>query len=150
MRNTTGRRRRLVRKVGMTAAVPVLTFTLCPIADEQNHTDSLEYPPVNPVGAFAINYVSSAAAHDRLFTIPTQHDHVPEQNSDFVQASTSFVASGQQAAPFFSGSDGSDAVRIGWEARYRAQSTIARNSTPVPSRGVLWYASMQATQSPTT
>ena len=84
MSNTTGRSaKKVVRKVGMTAAAPVLAFTLCPIADEPKHTDVPEYPPVNPVGTFSINYVSSAAAQSRLFTIPTQHDHVPEQQSDF-------------------------------------------------------------------
>jgi hypothetical protein len=73
--------------------------------------------------------------------------HVPHEYFDPtpVREMYSFAPSGQNvAAPFFAGSDGSDAVRIGWVARYRAQLTIAGNSTSVPSGGVLWFASTEA------
>jgi hypothetical protein len=142
--NKKNRGPKVVRKVGITAAVPVLAFGLCPLADEPPHTDVPDYSPVNPVGAFSINYVSSAAAHSRLFTIPTHHDHVPEQPSDFhFLMPSAFVASGQNV-PFFGRSDDGSAILFQhWEARRRAHALMAADSTSM-SAAVLWFASTEA------
>ena len=122
----------------------MLAFTLCPLADEPKHTDAPEYPPVNPVGTFSINYVSSAAAYSGLFAIPTQHDHVPERESNFHFSMPSAVmASGQNMPPFVAGPDGNDAVIFQSDARRRAQWMLDTDSVSM-SAAVVWFASTQA------